>query len=303
MARRLSKAVDVSVRILNDGNSAFRIEDIRSHLNGIEWQFGNGLSVDDSSVEILDLEQPSCRRYLKHKEGQNKACLTLDYFDPMVLPAITVNLLDHSGKMRAAYSSVGRQEDYMEGPDYAIIRQDILNLRNAAPVGESVRKIVVTMGGADPAMKSIEALQLLCNIPNAGYAIVVIIGPFFSKSYEEILRSVALGEMTFPRNPTEFDRYLAEADVVMCSGGGTLLEALSLGKPTIVFPQNEAEKFHALFHFQAGACVFSDSLYRVLTDSFLRKYLSEKACRQVDGLGVERIAKAAIELLNRGSFS
>lgn len=299
LARALSGQAPVRLHILNDGAELSLADDALSHLDGIDWHPGNGLPEDNADVVILDLEQPNHLRYLKHPGACHQRCLALDWFNPAWVPSITVNLLDHSGQMRAAYAADGRLQDYREGPDYAIIRPGILALRNTEPAAGSVRRIVVTMGGADPGRRTLEAVQQLHKIAAPESTVTVIIGPLVPAAHEQDIRLTAPGHFVFLRNPTDFDQHLAGADVVLCSGGGTLLESLSLGRPTIVFPQNEAEEAHAGFHVQAGACVFADSLRQVLADHGLRNSLVEKARRQVDGRGVERIAQAALELLHR----
>jgi len=301
LAHALSRQVPVRLNILNDGTDRSLPDDALTHLDGIDWHLDYGPPEDNADVVILDLEQSGHLRCLKHPGARHQRCLALDWFNPSRLPSITVNLLDHSDQMRAAYAADARLNDYREGPDYAIIRPGILALRTAAPAAESVRSIVVTMGGADPSRRALEAVQKLHQMAAQHSRVTVIIGPLVPAAHEKDLRLASPGNFLILRNPIDFDQHLANADVVLCSGGGTLLESLSLGRPTVVFPQNDAEETHARFHVEAGACVFADSLRQVLADHGLRNSLVEKARRQVDGRGVERIAEAALELLHRDS--
>lgn len=299
LARKLTERVPVHLQILNDGIVLSLADDVRAHLDGIHWRLGIGSPANEADVVILDLEQSNHLRFLARPTARHHRCLALDWFNPAWLPAVTMNLMDHRGQMRAAYLADGRPEDYKEGPDYAIIRPGILALRNIAPTAGSVHRIAVTMGGADPKRLTLEAVQQLHKMAAPDSSVTVIIGPLFSTAYEQEIRNAAPGNFEFLRNPTDFDQHLADADIVLCSGGGTLLESLSLGRPTVVFPQNEAEEAHAWFHAQVGACVFADSLRQILAGHGLRNSLVEKARRQVDGRGVERIAQAALELLHR----
>ena len=112
------------------------------------------------------------------------------------------------------------------------------------------------------------------------------------------LRAKAPPSATLLRNPPDFDQQLAAADVVICSGGGTLLEAMALGKPAVVLPQTTAEESHARSHAETGACTFAESLPQVLNDETLRQSLMQAARRRVDGRGAGRIAELALKLLN-----
>jgi len=298
LARELSRCVSVRLSILGAKCGEALPDEALEHVRGVDWKAVADIPADDSDVQILDLDQANHKRYMNHPNLGKNRCLALDWFESLWLPAITVNLLDHSGKMRVAYESAGRAGDYLDGPDYAIIRQGILALRTQAPTVGKVVKIVITMGGADPSRRTLEAVQMLQTLPDP-VCVTVIVGPLVPLEYEKIIRAGAPKIFRLLRNPPDFDRHLAEADVVLCSGGGTLLESLSLGKPTVVFPQNEAEEAHGRMHLQAGACVFADSLTLLLREHALRFALAKNARRQVDGRGVARIAQAVLELMCR----
>jgi spore coat polysaccharide biosynthesis predicted glycosyltransferase SpsG len=298
LARALLQNAPVHLHILNNAAKFSLTDEIRAHLNGLEWHPDESLPENNIGVAILDLEQPNHQRSLEHFVPRHHRCLALDWFNPAWLPSITINLIDHGAQMRAAYAAYGRSMDYKEGPAYAMIRPGILALRQEESVADSVRNIVVTMGGADPGRRTFAAVEQLRQMAALNQNVTVIVGPLVPATFEEEIRVAAPRHFRFLRNPTDFDQQLAGADVVLCSGGGTLLESLSLGKPTVVFPQNEAEEAHARFHLKARACVFADSLQQVLSDQPLRNSLSQNAQKQVDGLGLERITKAALELLH-----
>ena len=179
-----------------------------------------------------------------------------------------------------------------------MIRPAIRERRGAARTSGGAAHVVVTMGGADPAARSLDAVRLLNRHAGNGESVTVILGPLAPRALEAELRATN-PRAAIVRNPTNFEELLSTADVLLTSGGTTLLEALCLGKPTVVFPQNAAESAHAKPLVDAGACVWAESLPQVLSDAGLRRTLAETALQKVDGRGVERIAAAALELERR----
>lgn len=270
---------------------------IRPYFEGIK--IGCGPQPNErAAVEILDLEPPAMMSYLLRPPGTTKQ-LCLDLFDSRKLPDVTMNLIDHSQQMRAAYLAAGRVDDYIEGPECAIIRPSLCALRpSTAPTVPQVRRVVITLGGADPARRTHEAVAALTKYASTDIDITVIVGPLVPDAYEAEIRAAASPPTHVVRAPDDYDLIMSKADVVLCSGGGTLLEMMCLGKPVVVFPQTSAEESHTRLYVKAGACVMADSLDAVMGSAELRNALALNAHRIVDGLGVQRIAKSAINLLS-----
>ncbi len=296
LARLLTDRSSVRLWVVCDGPE--ESEPMREHFRGLE--VGAGPEPDfESRVEILDLEPEAMRRHLMRPAASAKR-LCLDWFDPALLPDMTMNLIDHSGQMRTAYSNSRRAESYVEGPQCAIIRPGLRALRPETPAFiPEVRNVVITAGGADPARRTLDALSDLRNHASESVKTTVIIGPLVPAGYEAEIRGAAQPSMTLLRAPEDYDAILSRADVVLCSGGGTLLESMCLGKVAVVYPQTPAEENHARFHAAAGACVMRESMPEVMRDATLRNSLVAKAHRQVDGRGAERIAEAAMWLLRQ----
>jgi spore coat polysaccharide biosynthesis predicted glycosyltransferase SpsG len=295
LAIALRERVRVSLLILSAGTADDLPLDVRMHLGEIPWRICTDISLEEAPVMVLDLDRGRHGWIAEKLFGARRASLALDWFNPEVLPQKTINLLDHSGRMRAAYEGAGRARDYFEGAEYAIIRPRILDAKGRVSAVAGECKVVVTMGGADPGRRTLEGIELLGRGRLEG---TIILGPLVPNSYEQEVRAVCPVNFRVVRNPVDFDQYLAAANVVLCSGGGTLLEALCLGRPSVVFPQSDAEKRHAEIYVKGGACVFSEKLEMVLTDETFRVALSERAQERVDGRGVERIVDEAIGLLN-----
>jgi spore coat polysaccharide biosynthesis predicted glycosyltransferase SpsG len=299
LARSLARATQVRIWILDEHAPT---PDLERWFDGLPLEAGAEPRLERGDVAILDLEQPSHTAMWSRCASAGVTTLALDYCDPTQLPDLTINLIDHSGAMRAAYATAGRPADYREGPEYALIRPTILERRSPVPADVSVKHVVVTMGGADPAAQSLEAVKSL-NWQSGGFdTVTVIFGPLAPRDLEAAVRA-ASPDAAIIRNPANFAELLSTADLVLTSGGGTLLESLYLGKPTVVFPQNTAESAHAERYVQAGACVWAGSLPQVIAEAGLRRSLAETAAQMVDGRGVERIAVAALELERRAAHA
>lgn len=251
-----------------------------------------------STVEIFDLEPPAMQRCLLRPAEKTKR-LCLDLCDPRILPDVTMNIIDHSQQMRSAYVAAGRGSDYFEGPDYAIIRRSLSVFRPpTVPTVSRVSRVLITLGGADPSRRTLEAVAVLKKCISSDILFTVIVGPLVPADYEAKIRAAVIPPNTVVRAPDNYEQILAEADVVLCSGGGTLLEAMCLGKPVVVFPQTIAEESHSQSHANSHACVLSPSLRFVLESEELRSELAANAYRRIDGQGSKRIVEASLRLLH-----
>lgn len=295
LARELARSVPVQIWVVSESSQLE--EQIATHFKELNVRCGP-LPDQRSEVEIVDLEPDSARRHLSRTQGKVSQ-LCLDYFNPEMLPAVTVNLFDHSGEMEAAYCAAKQSDCYMEGPEYAIIRPSIQYHRPLIPpVIVDVNHLVLTFGGADPAGNTLKALLHLKDFASSSTDITIILGPLTSSAYERQIRAQAPPNVAVLWAPDNYDAIVATADVVLSSGGGSLLESLCLAKPTVVFPQTTAEDKHARFHVQANACVLESDLHQVLSEPALRNTLAANAHSRVDGHGVERIAEMALKLLS-----
>lgn len=93
---------------------------------------------------------------------------------------------------------------------------------------------------------------------------------------------------------------MADADVLVTSGGRTVFEAAALGVPTVVIPQHERESLHT--HLGNGRNLIStlehvrEDVEQLMVNRQLRVHLS--ATGRIDGLGGQRISKACEWLMS-----
>ena len=250
-----------------------------------------------ADVVVLDLpvaNQPAAMAKL-HEVGA-RVC-ALDYFVTELLPETAINLMDVDGQMAAAFARARRLADFREGPSYALIRPALLDRRPAFVAGWERRpqRIVITMGGADPSRQTLAAVQALCPLVHGDATVDVVLGALAPADLEKEVRIAADGWRVH-RAPANFDELLAASDLVLCSGGGTLLEALCLGKPAVVFPQNHAESRHAQRYLDAGACLPRARLAEAMRQPRIASTIAARGWTMVDGRGLSRVADCISEM-------
>jgi predicted glycosyltransferase len=108
-------------------------------------------------------------------------------------------------------------------------------------------RVLVTVGGGQDGFRIVK--QYLEGIHslrgNCPWSSVVVLGPFMSGSQQEAAQRMAraLGGVSIIDSTPRLRVHLSEADLVLTMGGyNTVLEALALGKPTVVVPRVSPRK-------------------------------------------------------------
>jgi spore coat polysaccharide biosynthesis predicted glycosyltransferase SpsG len=99
---------------------------------------------------------------------------------------------------------------------------------------------------------------------------------------------------------------IAEADLVLCSGGMTVYELAALGTPGIVCAQNLREATRMQAFARHGTVVYlglgsevspsqlGETVCALLADSDRRRVMSQRGKTLVDGYGAERVADVIV---------
>lgn len=228
--------------------------------------------------------------------------IALDYYIfEQPLPTVIINLIDRkSDHLTEIYAK--KDMSYFAGPHYAIIREEFLEARNRRNLrGEraTIKKILISFGGADPSGNSQRALEMITRWPGE-FFVDIIIGPLFSSEIKPVIESVSNRcAITLHKSPSHMGVLFEESDLIFCGGGGTLLESLCVGIPTIVIAQNDSELQHAISLMECKACWLSDYAdweFIRHVENRKKRSMSAQAC--VDGRGVERICDAIEQQLN-----
>lgn len=182
------------------------------------------------------------------------------------------------------------------GPAWSVLA----SLPDASPPEEEVRKVLLTMGGSDPAGLTLKVLETLGDLL-ARFEATVVLGPLFAHEAQARELASPYASVRVVKAPPDFADLMAGADLVLSAGGRTLYELAALGRPVVVLPTIEHEDAagRAMVHSARFACVglwkdgLTPTLVREAVECMLpreRRLETWEAGRAlVDGKGLQRI--------------
>ncbi len=184
----------------------------------------------------------------------------------------------------------------LSGSEYVPLRREIAMKAKTAHA-ERLRKIVVSLGGADPHDVTLRLAKTIVQTPGLleRYEWAFTLGPAFRK--EDEIASILEGKNTrVLRAPPDIHCVFSDSDLVIANGGFTAFELCALGVPFIGVSELSWERRRLDELERRGACLHLrnlDELVALLTKLEGREermVLAEKARTVVDGKGCERIA-------------
>jgi spore coat polysaccharide biosynthesis predicted glycosyltransferase SpsG len=181
----------------------------------------------------------------------------------------------------------------LSGFKHALLRRDV---REAAFSPLEGIGVLLSVGGSDPARLTPALSRAL---RTAGVLHTPVLGPGYAGPNVP-------GAL---RDPTDFARTLAGADLVVTGFGHTLLEAAHLGIPAVALAQRGSDRTDAAAFVRHGCAKWLDAprdvdprvlageIARLHADAPLRAELAARGRRLVDGRGAQRVADALRELV------
>ena len=215
---------------------------------------------------------------------------------------------------------------YQELPDtrvlcgirYTMLKPEFEKQRVAEVKNQKVRatakKILVTMGGSDTENYTLPVMQALAEIDNCradNIFVDCVIGPNFA--HEEVLRAFERSSkfsFRIHRNVDRMDVLMRNTDLAITAGGSTCYELAKLGVPAIAIPTadnqvpvvKDLSKRNTLCRFKASQVersvepsqqsVLSKFIKTIIDDAPQRQAMSDAGRKLIDGLGVNRVARA-----------
>jgi UDP-2,4-diacetamido-2,4,6-trideoxy-beta-L-altropyranose hydrolase len=189
------------------------------------------------------------------------------------------------------------------GARYVLLRPEFLEKslqRDASPVA---RNLLVTMGGSDSEGVTSKVMRSLPAIGGEVAATVVVGGG--SPHYESLqaLAKTLGGNVILERNPASMAPVMRRADVAVSAAGGTCWELAFLGIPMILITISRDQEANAAALAREGAALslgwhanlsepqISDSVKNLIDDMELRRAMSERGRKLVDGKGPDRVVQ------------
>lgn len=187
------------------------------------------------------------------------------------------------------------------GTRYVQLRSEFLEWRDwKREIPAVARKVLVTLGGADPDNITAKVVQALA--PLRDVEAVVVVGG--NNPNIEILQSAVSplsDSMRIVVDASNMPELMAWADIAVSAGGSTSWELAFMGLPSLVIALNEEQLETAVALDRAGVGVhlgdqrqlsvelLASALESVIKDLSLREQMSERERQLVDGLGVCRV--------------
>ena len=195
------------------------------------------------------------------------------------------------------------------GTGYALLRSEFLAWRRwRREIPAVARKVLVTLGGADPDNVTLKVVRALQGAEVADLEAKVVVGP--ANPHLETLKRAAThfsnNRIRLLTNVTDMSALMAWADVGVYAGGSTCWEMAYMGVPGLVIVLAENQKGIASGLDKEGAAVnlgwheaighvsISTKLSKLLNGRDYRKAIAGRGRSLVDGNGCDRVLKALV---------
>jgi UDP-2,4-diacetamido-2,4,6-trideoxy-beta-L-altropyranose hydrolase len=192
------------------------------------------------------------------------------------------------------------------GPRYALLRQEFLNWRSwRRSIPEVARKVLVTMGGGDPANTTLRVICALDKVAVEGMEIIVVVGS--TNPHVEMLKAT-VHESTLvirvKQTISEMPELMAWADLAVSGAGSTCWELAFMGVPSLLLVLAENPRAIAEGLEQAGVAInlgwshqvsnseVAKTLQGLCQAGEQRSHMSWLGRQLVDGIGTSRVIQS-----------
>jgi UDP-2,4-diacetamido-2,4,6-trideoxy-beta-L-altropyranose hydrolase len=215
-------------------------------------------------------------------------------------------LNQNSDAVEEKYPGREPQTELLLGTRYALLRREFMTWRDRKKeIPGSARRLLVTMGGSDPDNLTSTVIEVLRSVAADGLRATVLAGG--SNPHLESLReavSGSAGAVHLQASATNMPELMAQADLAIIAGGGTLWELLYMACPVISFSRNAVQSrilkdLHergVVRHLgdprQIAPGTLAGTITELAASSERRAAMAEAGRRQVDGEGARRVCEA-----------
>lgn len=190
------------------------------------------------------------------------------------------------------------------GPKYALLRPEFAEARRKLRErsGE-VERMLVFFGGSDPSNETAKALRAIKLLGREDIAVDVVVGAANPHQEEIAALCAELPQVVLHRQVNNMAELMANADLAVGAGGGTMWERCCLGLPAIIVSVADNQRPGCETFARQGAAIYLGeaatadaellvaSLQLALSSSWLLAGASERAMALVDGHGSRRAAR------------
>lgn len=189
------------------------------------------------------------------------------------------------------------------GTRYVLLRREFLKWQGwKREIPKVARKVLVTLGGADPDNVTLKVIQALQQVDVDGLETVVVVGA--SNPHHEELQA-AVSDSRIPiqleRNVTNMPKLMAWADLAVSSASTTVWELMFMGVPTLILILAENQRLVAGWlnarevaenlgwHEDISPYKMAQAMTQLLREARTRAGMSERDREIVDGEGTARV--------------
>jgi spore coat polysaccharide biosynthesis predicted glycosyltransferase SpsG len=196
----------------------------------------------------------------------------------------------------------------LAGPKYFVFRHAfVAAARQKHEIAREARRVLVTMGGADPEALTPHVLRALHRTGDASLVVHVVIGPRFAAHVRREIEAAAaeLGDRcTLLPHDADLAGAMLWADLAITADGFTRYETAVTGTPSITLELPSSDgRINEIFaaagttHSVPNAAGMDEGVLAALVQSVLRDHegrreMSSRGRRLLDGRGLERIFAA-----------
>lgn len=168
--------------------------------------------------------------------------------------------------INAIYPESDVRPNHYFGQQYYCVRDEFLHYPEKK-FNPTVKRILVTFGGVDPAdltRKTLKALESFCR--SNDIAVDVVVG--FGYEYADLIAENKT--ITVHRDIKNISKFMYDADIAITSAGRTIYELATIGTPSVVLCQNPREMTHFFASSRYGFInlgLGSDVKEKKITDS------------------------------------
>jgi UDP-2,4-diacetamido-2,4,6-trideoxy-beta-L-altropyranose hydrolase len=232
------------------------------------------------------------------KSGVASVLLIDDFAERESFPADLI-LNPNLDSTEGPYRKRGTLTPLLLGERYVMLRREFTAWRRERSFPEKGRKILVTLGGSDPdnlTPKISEALGLL-----PSYETTVIAGPGYR--YLRELERARTPNVRVVVNAANMRELMAQADLAVIAGGGTLWELLYMGCAVLSYARNPLQS--CVVATLASMNILADmgntegfsgpaliaKVKELSSSASLRERIANAGRRLIDGKGVQRVVE------------
>ena len=183
-------------------------------------------------------------------------------------------------------------------------------MQTPAPVRETAERVLITLGGTDPAGATPLVIRAFDQLPPGAFQLGVIVGSgnphleAINQAAEQSPHRVAVR-----RSVADMSAAMASADIAVSAAGSTLWELAYMGVPTIALIVAEGQRPAAQAYAAQGCGIALDLLAdgataplagqiaRLMGDAELRQGYANRGRQLIDGMGVVRVCQKIEALL------